>query len=290
MVGSAHDVAEVISAVADLFRAILWPIVVLFLVLLLRGELPGLARRMRRLILRRGDRSLEIELDQAQEAAEELERDAEKLAAVEPTTEPEPAADLLALGATDPRLSVITLSAEIEREAQRYLATFSDPSGWRNRSLGLLLERTGLPETLKSAAREFRDVRNQIAHGRGAPPDEATRAVGIGVTIREAIRRLPREVHYVAQPNLALYEDPEATRKREDVHGIMLESHRPNDTPLIRVFPTTHTDYVKDEAVTWEWNHDRVWQDSWYRDPQTGEVTFAFNFSSEFAGRNLDAI
>ena len=72
-----NDAADLIRAIADLLDSILWPLVVLLIFLLLRGEIPGFARRLRRLVLRTGDRALEFELAELTEVADRLEAGAD---------------------------------------------------------------------------------------------------------------------------------------------------------------------------------------------------------------------
>ena len=57
--------------------------------------------------------------------------------------------------------------------------------------LRLLRERGTLPATVLDSAAAFREVRNEIVHGRGADEDDEIRAVDIGVRILDAIRGLP---------------------------------------------------------------------------------------------------
>src|SRR5207249_2770439 len=57
------DAADLIRAIADLIQAIGWPLAALTLVLLLRGELPGLAGRLREIVYRSGNREIRVVLD-----------------------------------------------------------------------------------------------------------------------------------------------------------------------------------------------------------------------------------
>jgi len=55
-----------------------------------------------------------------------------------------------------------------------------------------------------------------------------------------------------------------------------------------RLYPSTR-EYVEGMSVGWEWNYDKRqdWEDTWYKDPQTGKCTQAWSGSIEFIGRNV---
>jgi hypothetical protein len=293
------DAAELIRAFADLLGAVLWPIVVLFVVLIVKDELPGLAARVKRLVLRSGDRSLEIELDELQRATQELEASADAVrrelppatetpAAPEPgeTAVRDPAAELeAALAAAVPtRLILVGLAAEIERATREVLASFADPSNWRSVPLQKMLSRLELPRSLQEAAREFNAVRNKIVHGRSADDRDVIRAIDLGFSILRAIQDLPREVHTVATPTVSLFRDAQGLEPLEGAHGVILQSTTPNGQSFTRIFPT-QKEYVGGETVTWEWDTDKVWGRAWYHDPDTDEVRIAWDGAAEFAGR-----
>ena len=48
--------------------------------------------------------------------------------------------------------------------------------------------------------------------------------------------------------------------------------------------PTTKR-YRKGQIVQWEFNHKQIWPESWYRDPDDGEVKRAWTHSTEFIGK-----
>ena len=56
---------------------------------------------------------------------------------------------------------------------------------------------------------------------------------------------------------------------------------------MYRVFPTTRSDYRVGKEVTWEWNDERQWGPTWYRDDEFG-VMVAWNSSVEFVGRQVE--
>src|SRR5215217_1322288 len=64
----------------------------------------------------------------------------------------------------------------------------------------------------------------------------------------------------------------------------------PSRMRLLRMLPTRKSDYQTGKRVAWEWNFERVFGASWYRDPDTHEVKKAWDSSAEFVGRHLDDI
>jgi hypothetical protein len=134
--------------------------------------------------------------------------------------------------------------------------------------------------------REFRDVRRRIVHGSDVSGHEVLRAIDLGSSILQALRRVPREVHVVVAPSV------ESSRtKPRDVRAVLLEStnlvdRRPGSP---RAFPTRR-DYKKGQTVSWEWKFDTIWDESWYRDPDTGQIAYAWTSSAEFDGRPLKSL
>lgn len=307
-----QETADVIRALADLIQAIVWPVVAIVLVFLIRGEVPGLARRTRRVVVRRGDREVEVNFDAVLETAdrlnersEEFEREIRPPSADTGTVDVPPIAPATRLWppalvsetaefdpgrsieeGLDPRLIVIRLDREIEREARAILATFAHDSNWLGVPTLTMLERLRMPETIRTAAAEFRQVRSAVVHGR-ASLDDAVRAVDIGTRILDALRRTGRNVHTVRAVDIPLYADEAGTKPR-GVRGVMIETHASDSPgpPAHQVFPTSRENYRVGATVTWEWG-DRSWGPSWYRDPQSGELVKAFDGSVEFAGREL---
>jgi hypothetical protein len=107
----ATDASEVITALA----ALAWPVIVGVIAWRLRGKLPGLARRVRRLRLAGAEADLDPQLRQLDEAADEAEADVRpQLPSAATTSEQEVADSILQLAAQDARLGVVMLVTEIE--------------------------------------------------------------------------------------------------------------------------------------------------------------------------------
>jgi hypothetical protein len=321
-----NDVSQLIHAIADLFRAILWPFIVLLVLWAFRPEVRKLLERLKELTFPGGSAKFGNKLDELEQEAsalvesvpatrrelrvetgvagesedaqaelgvrssETLWHDTFALRTMRRRPPPDPVQAILSEAGTSPKAALISLSAEIEREAREFVASHQDPQNWEGRSLGDLLGRVELPPSARKAVGDFRDVRNRIVHGRGATDDEIFRAIDSGVKILQALQSLPRTVHVVHAPNVELFADAEGHERREGVHGVMLENRNSDGETEFAVYPTRRDHFEKGKAVAWEWDLSHVWPETWYRDPDTGEIKYGWTSAGEFVGRHLDEI
>jgi hypothetical protein len=284
----AHSVADLIRAIGTF----VWPIVVLVIVLIFRAELGGLFKRIRRVKAAGG----EVELDQALDELESSTAAASRAVPARPPEEPVSAGEerdvavrVLDEARESPKLALISLAAEVERRSTEVVASTGQISPGRRPSLGYSLSRLELSPSVQSAARQFRDVRNKLVHHGDASEDELLRAIDLGLTLLDAINRIPHEVHYVREPRVELFADAEGQRRIGDYHGVLLESVAPEGNTTVRALPTTRTDFEKGKAVSWEFG-ERGFSEAWYRDPAANEIVYAWTRAAEFVGRPLDAL
>lgn len=201
--------------------------------------------------------------------------------------------EILSEAARSPRVGLMLLSAELERAVRRVLLT----SGWGDRrssaslptGVARLVEVGVLTPSAASALSLFSNIRNEIVHGiRSASDEEVLRAVDAAIPLLRAVAAIPNERHTVAFEPVPLFSDPEGTVELPDVKGLVLTVTSPGTALTSRqIFPTTRDHYVVGKDVTWEWGPTQ-WGDTWYRDPETGEVKPAWLGSMEFIGRHLD--
>jgi len=284
-----------ISALADLA----WPVVAVFFVYQFKPEITGLLRRLKKGTLFGQEFDFE-DLQRSAEAAEALpEQPVEGGSRLQVTAEVERATPaepelaeatqrILEEAASSPKLALMGLSAELERESREILASSQAPDSWQGRSLRQKLARIELPRELRGAIEEFRAVRNRIVHGHDTGEDDALRALDYGLRILRALNRVPRASHFVREPQVEVFADAAGEQLRSDVHGVMIDSFSGGSgEPQTQVFPTTRTHFEKGQAVAWEWDTKRSWNESWYRDPETGEIEYAWTGALEFVGRPL---
>lgn len=282
---SVQDASEMLRAIAVLA----WPAVALTALLIFRTELSALLSRVTK------GKAGPIEFE-ANRALDQLKATTDAAThALPPTGDDEEASEETAEARArvvddalqSPKLALIELSAEIERRSREVVASMGHIED-ANAPWVRTLNRLDLSPSLKNAARQFRDVRNRLVHGKDTGEDEIVRALDIGFTLLAAINRVPHEVHYVREPIVDLFADADGKIPRR-FRGVMLESQHTNQDPFIRVFPTLRHDYRKGVAVAWEFG-DRVYPEYWYRDPASGEIQYGQTSALEFTGRPLDVL
>jgi hypothetical protein len=300
-----------VEEAADLIRAfasLLWPLIVLLLLITYRPEVLRILRRLKRGRGKILGQELEFELDEletsASQAAEEAPQAqlprAEVPALPAPEDQPppprrpalaepdDPIERVLTEAAVSPRLGLVTLAAEMERTMRRILAGSQPPENWERRSLPQMIRRIEeLPPTLSRAIRQFYEVRSRVVHGHDVEEADVVRTLDSGLTILSALRDLDYEIHEVVHARVEVYGDADGTQARE-IHAVILNSYSKTQSRR-DVFPTRR-EYLPGQEVTWEWDFSHDWPESWYRDPDTGEIMHAWTSAAEFAGRPIETV
>jgi hypothetical protein len=291
-----QDFAELLKGIA----AVLWPLVVVVAIIIFRKEVSALLTRLRKAKFLGGELELDESLDRLERTAEALEAEAtsgsQELESPTVGGPDDIVPKILEEASRSPKVALMLLSAELDRAVRELLASLGGEP--RSRSLSLrkgleeLAQRTSLPDETLPALDQFSEVRNLIVHGRGqVSNDEILRAIDSGLVILKAIRAVPHESHAVHRDNVDLYSDSECKQLREDCKGVTLESLSAGGAiTKYRIFPTTRDDYKKGMRVSWEWNGSSKWGNTWYRDPESGEIKYAWTSSVEFVGRDLDRL
>jgi hypothetical protein len=295
------------EASAELLRgiaALLWPITVLTVVVIFRRELRTLLSRLRKAKAFGQEVELDESLDQLERRTEELSEVQEPITppAVETTNE-DLADDVFSQvreeAAGSPKAALVLVSAELERAVRDKLGDLGQMDLLRGRrpitlrtGLEELARRTNLSMETLDAVHRFSEVRNRIVHGyTNVDEEEVRRAINLGLDLLTAVRSVPSQVTVVLYPHVQVYADPEGKELRTDCHGVMLEIIDTDDSDMrTSVFPTTRTHFVKGMRVAWEWSSRRKWGESWYRNPESGEIEYGWSGSLEFIGRNLEEI
>jgi hypothetical protein len=193
-----------------------------------------------------------------------------------------------------PKVALIMLQSELERQAHNAIATRGLLGGRRNISVSEALSQLsqlGLPPYISDALRLFSDVRNKIIHGQAATDDDIIQAIDSGITILKAVSALPRSVNIVYHPSVDIFSDAMCTQVIADAKGLILETTSPDGAVKgFQIVPITMTRFQKGREVTLEYNLNRVWPETWYRDPDSEEIKHAWREAAEFIGRHLDDI
>lgn len=291
------DISTLLEAIAALVAALFWPGVALTALLLFKREIRDLLGRIRRGVIM----GQEIELDELDRSAAAAESEVAALPRSESdehvSQQPEDEDTIrrvLSEATKSPKAALLLLASEIEQETRELLAAFGllgdRPHVPFREAIQILQQKGALPAHVGSSVELFWDARNRLVHGGDASDDAVLRAIDSGITILRALQAVPRETHTVLHPGVEVYADPQGQQVREGVKGVMLESKGPDATVMLmrRMFATTKNHFQKGKRVTWEWNLERRFGESWYRDPDTQEIKKAWTGSLDFVGRHLE--
>ena len=196
-----------------------------------------------------------------------------------------------------PSGALLILGAEIERALRRLFLTtgWSQPTDKASitNSVKHLREMGVLNEGIASSVRIFLDIRNRLLHGvKIAERDRETIwAIDVGLTVLRAVLAVPAQKHWVRYANIPVYSDADCLNLRQGVEAVLIEAESAGGIERqISAFPTTKLNWEIGSQVSWEFNMGRIFPNSWYRKPNTGEATVAWSSSAEFVGRNLEEV
>jgi hypothetical protein len=288
-----------IEQIASLIRAIAslaWPTLGLVIAYLFRKEIRSLAGR-----LKKGKflgQELELaELQKLEEGAaaalKQLPPPMETgLAKQRPDSE-DVRDRVLGEARASPKLALISLQGEIEKETRELLAslgTLGTRKGYPLPEMLRTLRNQGnVPTALIRSAESFLSVRNKIVHGRSASDDDVLSAIDSGLTILTAIRSVPHETNVVAHPSVEGYSDSAGTQVCAGFKVLLLDTRSPGGASVQRrAFPTTKLHFKTGQRVSWEWDSTKTFGETWYRDPDSSKVTYGWTESMEFVGRPFE--
>jgi len=297
------EIAELIKAIADL----LWPILGFTVLIIFRTQFAEIISRIKKGKLLGQEFELSEDLKNLQKAAIEASEEVASIPTFifESTKNDEDTKSngikdehiktILYEASRSPKLALISLGSEIEKEAKQ---TFASLRKLKVRSHVSLIQAVnelkhyyGLPEHVENSLRQFWSTRNKIIHGGLTEDGNILSAIDSGVTILKALQSLPRETNWVQHADVTIYSDSDCKHKMSGVKGIVLTIESPIRKRVpYRILPSTKTHFKRGMKVSWEWNFDNVWDSAWYKDPETSEIKQAWNSSIEFIGRNINDI
>lgn len=293
---------------ADLLKAIaalLWPLFAFVALFVFRSDIRAVLPRLKKrkllgqeIELQESLIALETSAQKAVDAAAEVPRLASDIPVVDSmaSSHKESVSErILAEAARSPKVALILLAAELEREVHNLVASLGRLSGQSptpfKKGLISLANYGGLPSYIASSASMFYDVRSRIIHGQGAGEDEILSAIDSGLSILKALQAVPHEQHYVIDPGADVFYDAAGTLLNSKVKAVVLETRSPGGTQtMMRVFPTTRTHFRKEMRVAWEWDMNNSYPQLWYRDVASNEIKVGWGSSAEFIGRSLDEV
>lgn len=202
--------------------------------------------------------------------------------------------EVLKFAEINPEIGIMLLSSLFEKDIRIIANSLGDFSTNRKVSarkhLQLLVEKNRLPKHTSESLNIFWDLRNRIVHGHGKQDKHnVLRVLDIGLNLLKTIRSIPHDIYKVYHPEVDIFEDEECTKKREGVKGLIVEGEGAGGGNYKCIFPSTKTSYYKKgKRVTWEWDPSKVWDETWYIDPDTNEKKSAWGSAAEFIGRHVE--
>jgi hypothetical protein len=197
----------------------------------------------------------------------------------------------------NPELGIMKLSSVLEKQIRVLAASLGQLDRGSRISATLLfrdlVNKGYLTVHMTKSLQIFWDLRNQIVHGHSQQnAHNVLKILDIGLVLLKTIKTIPHEINIVYQSGVNLYSNQDCTHEMLDAKGLVLETTSPGKAEAFkRIFPTTNPNYYqRGKRVTWEWNLSRVWGETWYIDPDTGEKKLAWNSAGEFTGRHIEDI
>lgn len=297
-----NEYSELIKSVASL----LWPLFAFTTLFIFKDEIRDVISRLKKGKLLGQELELNDSLENLQKSASELSEEVASIPVIEPSSsaldESEPIQEnkddstiksIIHEAARSPKAALLLLASNIEKESRQTLASTGLIKGRTYVNLKQAVEELdnhyGLPRHISSSLRLFSETRNKIMHGGETDERNILSAIDSGISILKSLQAIPREINKVHNPGVTVYSDPECKNPIEGVKGVILQSSSPSGAKVsYRIFPTTRTHFEKGKKVAWEWSHENIWSDAWYKDPESGEIKLAWNSAMEFVGRHLD--
>ena len=119
--------------------------------------------------------------------------------------------------------------------------------------------------------------------GRKTTQEDETFSPDPGITCE-----MPARPYRVLRTDLPLYSDSECKMKVKDATLIVLKSEDPKQQLSVQECMPTRKKYEIGQLVRWDLNNKKIWQNCWYKDPDSGSVELAWVQAVEFIGKIVE--
>ena len=103
----------------------------------------------------------------------------------------------------------------------------------------------------------------------------------------EETTSMPERPYRVLHADLPFYSDSKCEKEVEGARLVVLRCEDPaQNQKTIECMPVVKK-YRQGQIVSWDLNNKRLWELSWYRNPDTGQVERAWAQSVEFTGKTV---
>jgi hypothetical protein len=103
------------------------------------------------------------------------------------------------------------------------------------------------------------------------------------------LRQMPARPYKVLHADLPVYSDSSCKAETNGVRMVILRCEDPKQTHRPTECMPSRKRYSKGQVVSWELNNKSVWNEAWYRNPETGKPEKAWSRAVEFEGRVVEA-
>ncbi len=119
-----------------------------------------------------------------------------------------------------------------------------------------------------------------------AKSDKATEVENTTPTVTEKVPLVPFKV---VASGIPFFSDKECTQQVPDASIVILQTLDPSDEiQELDIVPSTKT-YQVGDYVTLAFDNKKIWEDCYYRDPESGEIARAFRIHVNFIGERLSS-
>ena len=96
---------------------------------------------------------------------------------------------------------------------------------------------------------------------------------------------MPARPYKVLRADLPFYSDSECKTRVGDSTIVVLKSEDPKQQHSVQECMPTRKKYKIGQLVQWDLNNKKVYQNCWYKNPESGEIEFAWVQAVEFIGK-----
>jgi hypothetical protein len=279
--------------VADLVKALVWPVLIVALIVLFRKQLQNFANRLTHIRVG-GQEFIARTLETSQLLVRSI-----PLTVTRPESVPKATEDqVIQLAASDPQMALVRVGREIDRSIRlvalsgnwlQEMEQQPDPL-WRR--LSYIADRAGWDPNVRAATLIFALLYEAAVAGDEAVSKQDMKPlVDQGLTILGLINAIPRETRTVIVSGLPIFADEELKERFPDRSAVVMRTTQSDGRELVQAFFTSRPQYYKPGMkVGYEWRENPPKEElrGWVADPTSTTPKGAVGCTGwDFHGRDL---
>jgi hypothetical protein len=96
---------------------------------------------------------------------------------------------------------------------------------------------------------------------------------------------MPARPYRVLVVDVPFFSDPECKSQIDNAKLVLLKSEDPKQKHQVEEWMPTRMKYQANQLVQWDLNNKQIWQECWFKNPQSGKIEKAFIQAVEFCGK-----